>query len=74
MNRGAEARAAAAAVRASESSNRRLNIVLANANCVRHARKYKAETAVVDGFILGFESPRLFARCVELGGRRARQN
>ena len=35
----------------------------------RHARKCKAESPLVDGLILGFDSPRLFTHAVDLAGR-----
>jgi hypothetical protein len=36
--------------------------VLVNGNRASHARDYKAESALVDGFISGLESPRLLPR------------
>ena len=47
-----------------------LRFVLVNEKTARHARDYKAESVLVDGFISGFDSPRLFAREVGLSGRR----
>jgi hypothetical protein len=40
-------------------------------NRARHAGKANAESALVDGFISGFDSPRFLARTAELGGRCA---